>query len=71
MPGTRFKQDAYAKCPYYCKETPVEVMCVGICGDHTLHHFPSGAAKREFKADFCQGFYWNCPCYIALVTDGK
>lgn len=71
MPGTRFKQDAYAKCPYYCKETPVEVKCVGICGDHTLHHFQSSAAKSEYKADFCQGFYWNCPCYIALVTDGK
>jgi hypothetical protein len=71
MPGTRFKQDSYVNCPYYCKETPVEVKCVGICGDHTLHHFKSGAAKNDFKADFCCGYYWNCPCYIALDMDGK
>lgn len=71
MPGTRFKQDSYVRCPYYCKETQIEVKCMGMCGEHTVHTFKSIAEKQDFKEDFCTGCYYNCPCYIALETDGK
>lgn len=69
--ATKFKQDSYVNCPYYCKEAATEIKCVGICGSHTIQSFDSGKAKQEFKYDFCIGYYWNCPCYIALYQDDK
>lgn len=69
--ASKYKQDDYVKCPYYCKESPVDVKCIGICGTHTIQCFESGKAKESYKEDFCIGYYWNCPCYIALITDEK
>lgn len=72
MPGkTKYKQDAYVRCPYYRKETAIEVKCEGLCGMNTINVYESGKAKQEYKEDFCCGFYWNCPLYIGLETDGK
>lgn len=67
----KYKEDPYVVCPYYHKESSVEVRCEGLCGSATVHYFESGNEKKEFKDNFCQGFYWNCPCAIALQTDGK
>lgn len=69
--STKYKEDAYVKCPYYRKESAIEIKCVGICGIHTMQCFESGKAKQLYKDDFCIGFYWNCPCYQALVEDDK
>ena len=62
----KFMEDSYVNCPYYRKEAPVEIRCEGMCGVTTTHYFTSGAHKEDFKEDFCSGYYWNCPCYIAL-----
>lgn len=70
MPGvTRFKQDPYVKCDYYCKETAIEIKCKGICGRHTVNVFESGQDKKDYKDDFCNGLYWNCPLHIAIEQD--
>jgi len=69
--STKYKEDPYVLCPYYRKEAPIEIKCVGICGTHTLNIFESGKAKRDFKEDFCQALYKNCPLYIALEEDEK
>lgn len=71
MSSTKYRQDPYVTCPYYTKESSIEVKCFGICGDHTVNSFENKKAKQEFKDDFCCGYYWNCPLYIALETDGK
>lgn len=69
--STTYKADAYVLCPYYCKEDPITVKCFGMCGTHTLHQFESSKAKKEYKENFCMGYYWNCSCYRSLETDGK
>ena len=69
--STQFHEDAYVKCPYYRKESTIDIKCAGICGSHTMQCFNSKKQKDIFKEDFCLGFYWNCPCYISLITDGK
>jgi len=70
MPGvTKYIRDGYVACPYYRKETAIEIKCKGICGSHTVNVFESGASKRDFKEDFCNGFYWNCPLCISLNID--
>lgn len=64
-----FTEDIYVRCPFYKKEGGAEVRCTGMCGESTVHYFKSGAAKQEFKEDFCNEFYWNCACYRALEKD--
>lgn len=72
MPNkTKYKEDPYVLCPFYRKETPIQVKCAGICGTHTINDFNSSKDKQFYKDDFCCGYYWNCPLYIALVEDGK
>lgn len=71
MSSTQYREDSYVKCPYYRKESPIEIKCVGICGDHTTNTFENKKAKQGYKEDFCRGYFWNCPLYIALDTDGK
>jgi len=71
MRKDHYKEDPFVLCPYYRKEAPIEIKCVGLCGSHTINIFESGAAKRDFKEDFCCAFYHNCPLYIGLVEDGK
>lgn len=69
--ASRFKDDPYVVCPHYRKEATIEIRCTGMCGSHTTHIFETEKAKKEFKEDFCTGYFWNCPCYIALVTDER
>lgn len=71
MSGTQYREDPYVECPYYRKESPVEIKCVGICGEHTTNTFSNKKSKQLHKDDFCCGFYFNCSLYIALETDGK
>lgn len=71
MSSTHYKEDAYVKCPYYKKESSIEVKCEGICGTHTINFFESGKAKQDYKEDFCMELYWNCPLYRALDLDEK
>lgn len=72
MPSSKhYKQDSYVVCPYYCKEAPVEIKCVGICGTHTLSIFANSKKKDDHKADFCCGNYHACPIAINLYEDGK
>lgn len=71
MPSTKYKEDGYVACPYYCKESSIEIKCVGACGPHAAQIFVTKNDKESYKYDFCCGFYWNCPQYIALDTDGK
>lgn len=69
--STKYKEDEYVKCPYYCKETSIDIKCKGICGTHSVQNFSSGSEKQDFKEDFCIGFYWNCSQFRALIEDGK
>jgi len=72
MPNSNhYRQDAYVLCPYYCKEAPVEIKCLGICGSHTVNIFESRKAKVDFKEDFCCGNYKACPLSISLYMDEK
>lgn len=73
MSGTKFKADEYVRCPYYCKESSIDIRCAGIIGIHTTSDFPSRKAKEEYKAEYCctYGFYQGCPIYISLAEDGK
>ena len=70
MPGVNtYVADSFVPCKYYRKESSIAIKCLGICGTHTCNVFQTKADKVEYKADFCKGFYWNCPLYIALEQD--
>lgn len=71
MSSTQYREDPYVECPYYRKESPAEIKCTGICGDHTTNTFANKKTKQGYKEEFCCGFFFNCPLYIALETDGK
>lgn len=65
--GSRFKiEDDNVKCPFYMRESSIEVKCEGLCGTHTVSTFASKSDKEEYKDDFCIGYYWNCPLHLAL-----
>lgn len=67
--GSNYRQDSYVVCPYYCKESPIQIKCSGLCGRHTIQEFDSKKEKEAFKEDFCLGYYWNCPCYRGLIEN--
>ncbi len=70
MPGiSKYTRDPSVVCPYYRKETAIEIKCKGLCGSHSINVYSSGDQKKDFKDDFCKGLYWNCPLYIALEAD--
>lgn len=66
---TRFVMKCVA-CPYYTSESPVEIKCrdrnIGLCGDCTMSIFRDKASKDYHKEDFCNGYYKNCPIYLAF-----
>lgn len=64
-------EDVFVLCPYYTKEEPITIKCVGLCGSHTANIFENSQEKNEFKEDFCCGLYQNCPLYRGLIEDGK
>lgn len=66
-----FVTDDEVLCPYYKLENQIKLKCYGICGANTIHTFASIKEKQDFKDDFCCGYYWNCPLYIALDMDDK
>lgn len=68
--STRFKEDSYVKCPYYCKDDSIHIKCKGICGSHSIQEFLGGKAEKEsFEDDFCRDMYWNCSQYRACELD--
>ena len=69
MPNVNTYQSRNVDCNYYRKESSIEIKCLGLCGTHTCNVFKTKADKESFKADFCNGFYWNCPLHIALDID--
>ena len=72
MPNVNTFQSRNVKCKYYCKESPIAIKCKGLCGTHTCNIFKTKADKTEYIEEFCNGFAWNCPLYIALeIDDGE
>lgn len=69
MPHGSYMEDDDVKCPFYMRENVLNVKCQGICGSHTVNVFESKKEKQNYKEDFCEGYYWNCPLYIALEQD--
>jgi hypothetical protein len=65
----KYKDDPYVMCPYYCKESAIEIRCMGIIGLHCTHDFKSAADKQEYKDDFCCGLYTSCPLFLDLQQD--
>ena len=70
MPNVNtYHKDRYVACKYYRKESAIEIKCLGLCGTHTCNVFKTKDEKSEYKTEFCKGYYWNCPLYIALDID--
>ena len=44
-----YTEDEFVLCPYYLREDPIQVKCVGICGTHTINVFGSSKEKEDFK----------------------
>lgn len=65
-----YRENDEAKCPYYRKESPIEVKCLGICGTHSIQVFKNKKEKESYMYDFCCSDYWmNCPQAIQLEID--
>lgn len=69
MTGSQFREDPFVLCPYYRKETPVEVRCVGYVGTHSTQVFRSKVEKEEWKYDFCCGNWQGCPHYQYVTIE--
>lgn len=66
MPNGSYIEDENVLCPFYMRESVLNVKCEGLCGQHTINAFASKKQKIEYKYDFCQSCYQGCPLYIAL-----
>lgn len=68
---TDYREDAYVKCPYYCKERALDIRCKGMIGLHTTHDFATKADKEAYKRDFCLTLYTSCPLYLDFEQYGE
>lgn len=70
--STRYDQrDPYVVCPYYRRESPTDIKCVGLIGTHTISCFANSRDKVEYKEDFCKfGNYRACALYQA-ISEGE
>lgn len=64
-----FREDWRMKCPYYRKEAPREIRCVGVIGTHTTNTFANKEDMRYHKDNFCNGLYMGCPVYQANMEN--
>lgn len=71
MSDTRFKEDEFVRCPYYCKESSTDIRCAGLLGMHTTHDFFNKKAKEEYKKDFCCSLYMSCMVYQMLEEEQR
>jgi len=63
MASTQYKEDEYVRCPFYTKESPIEIKCTGYYGMHSVEVFRDKKQKAEHKYDFCCGNYTACMLY--------
>ena len=65
----RLKEDVYVMCPFYHKDSPIEIRCDPLAGMLTTLMFHNKREKEEHMEDFCNGSYMACPLYQALEID--
>lgn len=67
MPGSNhYREDELAKCPFYKKDSKIEIKCEGICGTHVMHIFRNKSDKESYMYDFCRGLWEGCEYAIML-----
>lgn len=66
MSRGKYNEDSYVRCPFYCKESSLDIRCDGIIGNHTTSDFTSVADKQAYKDDFCCGLFQSCMIYQML-----
>lgn len=65
--NTYRKNEFHDYCPYYRKESPTEIRCKGIVGEHTTSTFHDKASKKEYMKDFClTDCHEGCAIYQAI-----
>jgi len=69
MAGSQFFCDKYTKCPYYLKESPIDIRCEGIVSRSTTINFNTKAEKLDYKDDFCKGLYQSCIIFQTLAEN--
>ena len=63
-----FKRDYDVVCPYYKKESGIDIKCEGCCGSSvtTTVNFLTKQEKQDYKYDFCKGLYQSCALFQLL-----
>ena len=69
--SSQFRQNDYARCPYFRRESATEIRCSGLCGSATTQTFENSQGKQEWCRDFCMDMktYEGCPMYQALAQE--
>lgn len=65
MSGSQYKPDSYVCCPYYCKESAIDIRCTGIFSPHITSTFQNARQKERYKERFCNSpkKCQKCPLY--------
>lgn len=61
-----YKKDSEVICPFYKKESGIDIKCEGLGCMTTTQNFLTKQDKLDYKYDFCKGLYQSCALYQAL-----
>ncbi len=63
----KYKEDEHVTCPFYKRESDVEIKCEGIVSDVLSNRFTTTQQKNCHKDTFCKGEYCACRLYETLM----
>lgn len=69
----RYREDSYAVCPYYKKESTTEIKCCSALGNQNMTIYGSERQKDAIKVRYCNNIknHTTCPVYEMLLKAGK
>jgi hypothetical protein len=63
----KYKEDEHVTCPFYKRESDIEIKCEGIVSDVLSNRFKTVQQKNDHKNTFCKEEYCACRLYESLM----
>ena len=68
----KYNESAYAKCPFYHKESPQRVFCEGVVDNSSLTlNFADAQTCQDYRFKYCNDKYPDCPVNKMLMDKYK
>ena len=68
----KYCESAYAKCPFYHKESPQRVFCEGVVDNSSLTlNFMNAKFCQDYRFAYCNNKYKDCPVHKMLMDKYK